>query len=358
MSAKTHLAKAIHWPAGAQVHPREMLAAALGMGMPLLLAGATGQIALGQAAALGSLAIGAGAVAGSGIDARDEARIRPLAALLAPVAAAAGIAAALAGHGILTDAIVLLLAGAAACLGGYSRPLAIAATRFVLFLIIATSAASAVPHRAGFLLLALAGALWTCLLCLLLAPRATALPQADTRLPLPLPLPTTAQRLRRWRRTLSQWAGWQYTLRLVLGLGCAGILRGMFPNHHFEWITLTVAILLQRQPEGFAVKATQRVAGTLLGVLGASLLLGHQPPYWLVAFNAGWLAGIRPLLRLRNYLAYSAVMTPLMVMIMSASGPADASMLMDRVAATAIGAVIVLLVDRLALKAAGGVLAN
>ncbi|MHA7684566.1 FUSC family protein [Cupriavidus sp. PET2-C1] len=354
MSAKTHLAKAIHWPAGAQVHPREMLAAALGMGMPLLLAGAMGQIALGQAAALGSLAIGAGAVAGSGIDAQDESRIRPLAALLAPVAAAAAIAAVAAGHGALTDVIVLLLAGAAACIGGYSRPLAIAATRFILFLIIATGAASAAPHRAGFLLLTLAGALWTCLLCLLLAPRARALPQPGT----PLALPTTAQRLRRWRRTLSHWAGWQYTLRLVLGLACACILRWLLPGHHFEWITLTVAILLQRQPEGFAVKATQRVAGTLLGVLGASLLLGHQLPYWLVAFNAGWLAGIRPLLRLRNYLAYSAVMTPLMVMIMGASRPADAGMLMDRVAATAIGAAIVLLVDRIALKAAGGALAN
>ena len=51
-------------------------------------------------------------------------------------------------------------------------------------------------------------------------------------------------------------------------------------------------------------------------------------------------------------------MTPLMVMIMSANGPADGGMLIDRVAATAIGAVIVLLVDRIAMKAAGGALAN
>ncbi|EHP41823.1 hypothetical protein OR16_18561 [Cupriavidus basilensis OR16] len=354
MSEKTHLAKAIHWAAGAQVHPREMLAAALGMGMPLLLAGAAGQIALGQAAALGSLAIGAGAVAGSGIDARNEPRIKPLATVLAPVAAAAAIAAVAAGRGALTDVIVLLLAGAAASISGYSRPLAIAATRFILFLIIATGAASAAPHRAGFLLLTLAGALWTCLLCLLIAPGAKAPPQPGT----PLPMPTTAQRLRRWRRTLSQWAGWQYTLRLTLGLGSACVLRWLFPGHHFEWIALSVAILLQRQPEGIAVKTTQRVAGTLLGVLGASLLLGHQLPYWVLAFNAGWLAGMRLLLRLRNYLAYSAVMTPLMVMIMGASQPADSGMLMDRVAATVIGAAIVLLADRLALKAAGSALAN
>ncbi|MDW3688958.1 FUSC family protein [Cupriavidus sp. CV2] len=331
------------------MHPRAMLAAALGMGMPLLLAGATGQVALGQAAALGSLAIGAGAAADSGMDSRDGSRIKPLAALLAPVAAAAAIAAAVAGHGALTDVIVILLAGAAASIGGYSHPLAMATTRFILFLIIATGAASAAPYRAGFVLLTLAGALWTCLLCLLIAPRAKAQPQSGA----PMPIPTTAQRARRWQRTLSQWAGWQYTLRLVLGLGSACILRWLLPSHHFEWIALTVAILLQRQPEGFAVKATQRVAGTLLGVLGASLLLGHQLSYWLVAFNAGWLAGVRPLLRLRNYLAYSAAMTPLMVMIMGASRLADGAILMDRVAATAIGAVIALLVDRIALKAAG-----
>lgn len=96
---------------------------------------------------------------------------------------------------------------------------------------------------------------------------------------------------------------------------------------------------------------TQRVAGTILGVIGAALLLGHQLPSRVVAFNAGWLAGIRPLLRLRNYLVYSAAMTPLMVMIMGASRPADGGMLMDRVAATVIGAGIVLLVDRMAAKA-------
>ncbi|WP_420995732.1 FUSC family protein [Cupriavidus sp. 30B13] len=359
MGEKTHLGKAIHWSAGPRAHAGEMLAAGLGMAAPLLLAGATGHpshLPLGLAAALGSLAIGAGAMpAGPGstpastpnVPASAGAQVRQLATLLAPFAAAAAIAAGCAGHGAASDAAVIVLAVAAAAIGGYSRPLAVAATRFVLFLIIATGSAGAAPHRGGFLLLALAGALWTCLLLMLLGPwmRARRAPAAVATA---APQPTTAQRWGRWRRTMSGWPGWQYPLRLACALGAAALLRWLFPAHHFDWIALTVALLIQRQPEPLSVKTTQRVGGTVLGVLVAALLLGHKLPAWVVAVNAGWLAGIRPLLRSRNYLAYSAVMTPLMVLIMSAGKAPGGGMLADRVAATVIGAAIVVAVDAVA----------
>ncbi|MDF3834962.1 FUSC family protein [Cupriavidus basilensis] len=347
MSEKTHLAKALHWSADTQVHPGDMLAAAFGMAVPLLLAGAMGHLSLGLAAALGSLAIGAGARGEPAHDAGSHAL--DLAAQLAPLAAAASVASMVAGHGALTDAIVILLAGTAAIISGYSRPVAVATTRFVLLLIMAAGVAGNAPHRAGFLLLTLAGALWTCLLLMLAGPwaRARRQPGAPMEQAAPVPAATAAQRFRRWKRTLATLSGWQYTARLVFALGGASLLRWLFPGHHFEWTALTVAILIQRQPEVFSIKTTQRVAGTVLGVLGAALLLGYRLPLWVVAINAGWLAGLRPLLRARNYLAYSVVMTPLMVLIMEASRPADGAMLEDRVAATVIGACLVLLADRM-----------
>ncbi|MGO4333011.1 FUSC family protein [Cupriavidus sp. M-11] len=300
MGEKTHLGRAIHWSAGPQAHAGEMLAAGLGMAAPLLLAGAMGHQPLGLAAALGSLAIGSGttpAAPGSEAEmARSAgAQARELAALLAPFAAAAAVAAACSGHGAASDAIVILLAVAAAAIGAYSRPLAVASTRLLLFLVIAANSAGAAPYRGGFLLLALAGA-----------------------------------------------------------LAAAAALRWLFPGHHFDWIALTVALLIQRQPGLPSLKTTQRVGGTVLGVLLAALLLGHQLPAWVIAVNAGWLAGMRPLLRSRNYLAYSAAMTPLMVLITGAGNASTAGamsgMLADRVAATVIGAALVILADGVALR--------
>ncbi|MGO4578481.1 FUSC family protein [Cupriavidus sp. 2TAF22] len=367
MGEKTHLGRAIHWSAGPQAHAGEMLAAGLGMAAPLLLAGAMGHQPLGLAAALGSLAIGSGttpAAPGSEAEmARSAgAQARELAALLAPFAAAAAVAAACSGHGAASDAIVILLAVAAAAIGAYSRPLAVASTRLLLFLVIAANSAGAAPHRGGFLLLALAGALWTCLLLMLLGPwmragqpaAAAQTAQATEPVEAAAPGPTTAQRWRRWQRTMASWAGWQYPLRLAFALAAAAALRWLFPGHHFDWIALTVALLIQRQPGLPSLKTTQRVGGTVLGVLLAALLLGHQLPAWVIAVNAGWLAGMRPLLRSRNYLAYSAAMTPLMVLITGAGNASTAGamsgMLADRVAATVIGAALVILADGVALR--------
>jgi hypothetical protein len=79
----------------------------------------------------------------------------------------------------------------------------------------------------------------------------------------------------------------------------------------------------------------------VIGVAAASVLLAGRPPTALLIIAIGVLAGLRPVLKARSYLAYSAVMTPLVVLIMSADRPLDGGLLIDRLLATFAAAAIV-----------------
>jgi len=337
MHGNDHLAEALRWSTGTEVEWDQGLSAAAGMAVPVLLAAAAGHISLGLAASAGSL-VASGVGAGS--SAREQAQ--ELASVLAPAALASLAAVLASGHGWLSDAILVVLACAAATLGGYSRPAVAAAMRFVLFLVIIIAVADATPNRAGLVLLIAAGALWTSVVSLLLgvlirrrrrpaATAASANPQNAT----------AAQKFARWSRSLKSLAGWQYTLRLGFCLGIAGLMRSLWPEHHLHWIALTVAILLQRQIDSASVKSTQRTLGTALGVLAASLFLAFQPPAWGLGLCIGLLAGLRPWLKARNYLAYSAVMAPLVLLLLDGGGPLHAGVLIDRLLATLVGAALV-----------------
>ena len=79
-----------------------------------------------------------------------------------PAAAAATVAVLIAGHGWVSDAVMTLLAGAAALVAAMGRPVAAVAIRFILLMVITLAVAENVAGRGGLLLLIAAGALWTC----------------------------------------------------------------------------------------------------------------------------------------------------------------------------------------------------
>jgi uncharacterized membrane protein YccC len=207
--------------------------------------------------------------------------------------------------------------------------------------IITAAVSENVPDRGGLLLMIAAGAIWTAVLSLVLGALARsgnrhARPEEITP---PTPL---RQRLTRWRRALTRLAGWQYALRLMLCLSIAGLLRWLWPAHHLHWIALTVALLAEWQIDAFPVRTTQRALGAAFGVLATGVLLIYVPPAWVLIVAMGALAGLRPLLRAHNYLAYSAVMTPLIILLLDAGQPPEVGILIDRLVATLIGAALVI----------------
>ena len=155
------------------------------------------------------------------------------------------------------------------------------------------------------------------------------------------PIATIRQKYACWRRSLRSLAAWSYPIRLVLCLAIAALIDIGWPGHHFHWIGLTVAILTQRQFELVPVKTTQRALGTLIGVGIAGITLRSGLPSWAFAGVIGCLVGARPLLRVKNYLAYSAVMTPLIILIIDAGRAPYSGLLVDRLVATLIGDALV-----------------
>jgi hypothetical protein len=349
VTAKMHLAEAFRWSTETRPDWVEILAAAIGMAAPILLGAAMGELALGFGMAVGSLLVG-----GVGANRDWRAQGRAVLAALVPAAAASVIAVSVAGHGWMSDTAVALLAGAAGLLAAMGRPVAPMAIRFILLLVIAVTVADSITDRAGLLFLIAAGALWASTVSLLLGALARARRRRhDPRGEAAPPSMMLNQRLTRWRRSLAHLAGWQYALRLVLCLSVAGLLRWLWPDHHLHWIALTVALLAEWQIEAFPVRTTQRALGAAAGVLATGLLLDYVPPAWALVAVMGVLAGLRPLLRARNYLAYTAAMTPLIILLLDSGRPPGVGVLIDRLVATLIGAALVIATNLLFKKLIG-----
>jgi glutathione peroxidase len=334
----SHFGKAFLWSKETRIDRVEIASSAIGIAGPALLGAAAGHIASGLAASLGGLMIG-----GILQSLSWQAGMAEAAAGAVPAVGATVLAALLAGHGWVAEAVMIVLAGAAALFGGYSRPAAVAAARFVPYLIIAFSAAQPSANRIGFVLIVIGGVALTIVSGALLAmlwrklgyaPAPPAGPPASTA--------TAAQKWARWRRLFWQMAGWQYTLRLTICLALASLIQLGWWEHHFLWVLLTVSLLMERQIEAVPIKTTQRVLGTALGVLLTALFLFHWPPAALLVGLLTLLAAARPVARSSNYLFYSLIQTMIIVIILDGGRPPETGLLWDRLIATLIGAGLVI----------------
>jgi hypothetical protein len=334
----SHFAKAFRWSHEGRVNGVEVASSAIGIAGPAALAAAYGHLPSGLAASLGGLMIGGVIQSFSW-----QGELTAVVTGAGPAAAATVIAALLAGDGWMADLVMIALAGAAALFGGYSRPAAIAAARFIPYLIIAFSAVQPHAPRIGFVLFVVGGIVLTLVSGALLAMlwRAFGYSAAPAAEP-PASTATAAQKWARWRRLLWQLAGWQYTLRLVICMLVATFVRHAWPDHHFLWVLLTVALLMERQIEPVPIKTTQRVVGTTFGVLLTALFLLHWPPAALLVGLLALLAAARPVARNGNYLLYSLIQTMIIVIILDGGRAPETGLLWDRLIATLIGAGLVI----------------
>jgi uncharacterized membrane protein YccC len=108
-------------------------------------------------------------------------------------------------------------------------------------------------------------------------------------------------------------------------------------------MSLTVAIVVQRNPSTAFKRTWQRAAGTLTGVLFTGLFLLVSVPVWGMIITISLLAAARVLLLEKNYAAYAAVMTPLIILLLDFGRTPSPAVITDRLAATLAGCVVSLL---------------
>jgi len=331
--ASGHLREVLGWTPAAPLTARAIAIAALGMAVPVIVGIAFGKPHLGFTIGLGAMLLADQASAQ--VPASPE---RPAAITALLPAALAVILATLIAGGPWTDPAMIALATGAATISGYSRPVAVMAIRFIVYLVLSVSLLdSAGGHRTAIALVFGLGALWNMAIRILLRGSVSKLAGP----PAPARKPTPAQLRAHWRRTMREFAGWQFPIRIVLGLGIASLLRHLWPTHHFFWIVLTVALLTQRPLEHVPVKITQRAAGSCLGVGLTWAILASVAPSWGLVAIICLLGAAAPLARSRSYLVYSVISTPVILLVLDLGKPVATALLTDRLAATLMGAAVV-----------------
>lgn len=294
------------------------------MAVPLTYGVATHHLPQATLTALGALATTA-RPAGPAVDGRPGVRLVGTALV---VTAAAYLGALVGGHGWASAVAIVALAALAAVVGGLSRWAADATARFVMFLVIASGLGAADPLEVAkwFAL----GAAWSTVLILATERRT----QPEKASP--------AYLVRRWWSKLHHWEAWRYPLVLAACLAPVEAIAVLWHQQNVHWIALAVVIVLRRRGNSL-LRATQRCLGTCGGVLLGAALILWVPPSWVVVAVVAILAGIRPLLKERNYTAYATVMTPLLVLLMDLGRTPHLSTVGYRLVDTIIGCTIAIL---------------
>ncbi|WP_344231353.1 FUSC family protein [Kribbella hippodromi] len=154
--------------------------------------------------------------------------------------------------------------------------------------------------------------------------------------------PTYRQLWQRWWGSLRRLEGWRYAINLVPPLAIATAIGGWWHHERSYWIALAVVIVVRRRGDSL-LRATQRCLGTCAGVLIGAALILWVPPSWAIVAVVTVLAGLRPLLKERNYAAYAMIMTPLVVLLLDLGRTPDLSTIGYRLIDTVLGCLLAII---------------
>lgn len=334
----------LRWTKDVPVDKLQIIVSAIGMVGPIAFGAAKGHLPTGLLAAMGSLA-----VSGIGFTSNLRGKAIELGYALLTVAAAVFIGGQLGGQGLLPRLELVAFIALVALLGGMSRPTAVESSRFIIFTVLSTGMGTGgITNAAGMTIVLVAGALWTAVLSLAALwlrslilrpckPAAEELGQADGKSGRKV---TTSQLLKHWFKSLGHFAGWQYTARITLCMFTAEIIGFWLNQERSYWIALTVALVVHRNFAAAFTRTFDRAVGTVVGVLLGGILVVWPLPSWGLIFVIGVFAALRPILRAHSYLAYSTMMTPLLVLLLSFGQVVSATLLLHRLVDTVVGAII------------------
>ncbi len=337
-----HLVEVFGWQRSEPVGWRAIAVGALGMVVPVLVGLACGRAEIGFTIGLGAMLLASGT---GPTDAGTEPDRASPGTAVAPAVLAVVAATLIAGHA-WSDVAMVASVTAAAAISGYSRSVGVAAIRFLIYLVLSLGVLeSAGDHRGGAALVFGLGALWNVAVRTMLARRGTAAIAVSTTAAAAKPSPTHTQLRAHWRRTMREPFGWQFPIRLAVGLTIASAVRAAWPSHHYGWTVLTVALLSQRALEHVPIKLTQRTLGTVLGVGATWAIFTGVTSTIGLAVLICLLAVAAPIARARSYLAYASIATPAILLVLDMAKPIDTGLLVDRLVATCVGAAIVLVAN-------------
>jgi hypothetical protein len=339
---KEHAARLVRFQR-IEIDATRLILSGIALALPVAVGAATGHVADGLTAVLGALLISA-----AGHEGGWRARCVDLGASAAVGTLVVWLGALAGEHGNLAGVWIVAVALAAALLGGIGTLEARIAANATVFTVIGAHLGTGPDSPGHIVLFVVLGMATAAALTLgthgigrLLSP----LRRSELEGP-PGPDWPFRRSVPKWRAGLRTWHGWQYAVRLVTSLTVAEIVAQFRPGEHSYWIALTVSLVVLRDEAASPMRALERGLGTTIGVLVGGGLIGVLPTWGIVAL-IGVIGAVRPYLKLANYTAYAAVMTPLITMLNELGNDISWAVLRERVIDTLLGCVIGLCVGYL-----------
>jgi hypothetical protein len=139
-----------------------------------------------------------------------------------------------------------------------------------------------------------------------------------------------------------------YALRLAAAVGAGSLLYRLVDLPHGYWVPLTTLAILQPTDHRTVLRSLQRVAGTLLAAALIVVVLVATDNRWLLVACAAATAFLLYALDERGYFWLVVLLTPTVLLMVSAIDFEGDTVALDRVADTALGIVIGLAFGELA----------
>lgn len=321
-----------------EVNATRLVLSGVALALPVAVGAATGHTADGLTAVMGSLLISA-----AGHEGGWRARLTDLGVTAASGLAAVWLGAVVGQHPAAGGWALVAIAFVTALLGGLGPVEAKATGQAMVFAIIGAHLGSG-PEPVGrltFLVLLgmLAGAALTLGTFAVTQALKASPPWRRALDDAPAAEPPRRGDVRRWRASLRTLSGWRYPIRLTSAMAVAELVAHSRAGAHSYWVALTVALVVTRDAAASPGRAVERGLGTSAGVLVGGLLLGVLPT-WGMVLLIGVIGALRPHLKVANYTAYAAVMTPLIVMLNELGADMTWAVLRERVVDTLVGCAI------------------
>lgn len=332
----------LQWDNSVPVPKTQIFSAALGMALPIVFGALIGHVEIGFIVALGGLFI-------NPPNDNDPLKVAVLSYVQAIFTGfiAISLGASIGNHpSLLASIFLVFMNGLVSLVGGINRTLAVNSVRFTIFFIIGTGIS--LPTQVNPFIIGLLfslGSIWAAFISLFFSisylffmkkkKSSKPLSNNDSNIDF-------LTQFKYWLVRLKKFPTWFYTIRVVLCLSIAQIIQLLLKNPHAYWISLTIALVLQRNTSSGPSRIYQRVVGTFFGVLiGGIVFIFPLSILWMIAIVA-FIGGVRSYLKVRNYAVYSMVMTPLLFILLSGGKQISFELIIDRLMYTFVGCIIAL----------------
>ncbi|WP_307619142.1 FUSC family protein [Streptomyces sp. V3I7] len=135
---------------------------------------------------------------------------------------------------------------------------------------------------------------------------------------------------------------WRYGLRLALSIALAQILVSVIQIPRSYWVPLTVAFVLKPDFGSVFSRALTRALGTVAGLVLAAAVLAEVPIGWWDVLVLALLAPLIPILTPRGYGYQTAVITPLILLLIDILTHQGTGLLLPRLIDSLMGCAIAL----------------